>query len=41
MEGGDGKEHIETKMGFRESSVPSTKIEGKKLGQELCCPDWS
>ena len=33
MEGGDGEECLETKIGFHESSVPSTKIEGNKRGK--------
>lgn len=35
MEGGDGEECVETKKGFCESSVPSTKTEGKK-GDKNC-----
>lgn len=41
MGGGDGEECVETKIGFRESSVPSAKIEEEEKGQELCCPDWA
>lgn len=36
LEGGGGEECVETKIGFHESSVPSTKIENKTKRCKNC-----